>query len=194
MGPGGSAIILLSLVTSGYLFNFVFHPLRFFTRQAEGQRPFFMSAGSGIALAAVVFPAAALLRTRLPADSWLMMLAHAFASAVGVPHATKLLLTLVAAIVLDNALNLASVRLVRGRRSTHLMSFGGKAKTRARCVYDTLTERHGTPMAQLLRRAADQQKLVMLTLKSRKLYCGRIFQVSSDIDSAEACVKIPPSF
>lgn len=49
-------------------------------------------------------------------------------------------------------------------------------------------------MAQLLRRAADQQKLVMLTLKSRKIYCCRIFEVSPDISSAEACVDILPSF
>lgn len=194
MGPGGSAIVLLALVTSGYLFNFVFHPFRFFTRRAEGQRLFFMSAGSGIVLAALVFPAAVLLKSVLPADSWPITFAQGFASAVTVPHASKLLLTLIAAVVLGNLLNFASVRLVRGRHSTHLLSAGGKAKTRAQCVYDALTERHGTPMAQLLRRAADQQKLVMLTLKSRKIYCGRIFEVSSDIDSAEACLEILPSF
>jgi len=194
MGPGGSAIVLMSLLTSGYLFNFIFHPFRFFTRRAEGQRLFFMSAGSGIALAALVFPGAAFLKHLLPADSWPMLLAHAFASAVPVPHANKLFLTLVVAALLAYALNLASVRMVRGKHASHLLSSGGKAKSSAQCVYDTLTERHGTPMAQLLRRAADQQKLVMLTLKSRKIYCGRIFEVSPDIDSAEACLEILPSF
>jgi len=49
-------------------------------------------------------------------------------------------------------------------------------------------------MAKLLRRAVDQQKLVMVTLKSRKIYCGHILEVAADIDAADACLEILPSF
>lgn len=114
----------MSLLTIGYLFNFIFHPFRFSTRRAKGPRLIFMSAGSGIALAALVFPFAAYLKHLLPADCWPMLLAHAFASAVPVTHASKLFLTLIVAVPLTTVLNLASVRLVRGKRASQWLSAG----------------------------------------------------------------------
>jgi len=49
-------------------------------------------------------------------------------------------------------------------------------------------------MAQLLRRAADEQRLVMFTLKSRKIYCGRVFEMPPHIDALDACIELLPSF
>lgn len=49
-------------------------------------------------------------------------------------------------------------------------------------------------MAQLLRRAVDEQKLVMLTMKSRKIYCGRVFEIPFDLTDDRACIEILPSF
>jgi len=193
MGAGGSAIILMTLVISGYLFNLIFHPLRYFAKRAEGQRLFFMSAGTGLVLAAFAFSSIGLLKSLLPADHALLRLAAFFHAAVPIDHANKLMVTLLGGMLLAKVLNLGAARFV-GATASSRAGWTGKTATRAQRVYDKLTERHGSPMAKLLRRAVDQQKLVMVTLKSRKIYCGHILEVAADIDAADACLEILPSF
>ncbi len=193
MGPGGSAIILMTLVISGYLFNLIFHPLRYFAKRAEGQRLFFMSAGTGLVLGAFAFASVGILKAVLAAEHWLLKWAGFFHAAVPVDHANKLMVTLLGGALLAFLLNFASARLV-GARPSLQNDWTEKRSTRAQRVFDALTERHGSPMAKLLRRAVDQQKLVMVTLKSRKVYCGHILDVAADIDAADACLEVLPSF
>lgn len=193
MSPGGSAIVLMTLVISGFLFNLTFHPFRYFAKRAEGQRLFFMSAGTGLVLAALTFSSVGLLKLHLSPHHFLLQWAAFFHKAVPIDHANKLMITLVGGVILAKLLNLGAARLVGARHSPHV-GWSGKRSTRAQRVYDRLTEKHGSPMAKLLRRAVDEQKLVMVTLKSRKMYCGRIFEVAADIDAADACVEILPSF
>jgi len=193
MGAGSSAIIVLVLVISGYVFNLIFHPFRYFASRAEGQKLFFMSAGSGILLGAVVFIAVSGLKPYLRAGSIPLEIAEFVNAAIPIPYAFRLIATLAGSVLLATPLNLISVFLVKGRRSTQDL-LKSSSRTKAQRVYDRLTELHGSPMAQLFRRATDQQKLVMLTLKSRKIYCGRIFEVPPNIDASDACIEILPSF
>lgn len=194
MGAGSSAIVLMALLISGYLFNLNFYPVRYYSNKAEGQKLFFMAAGSGMLLGALVFGVLGLLRTQLNNDSSIILVAGAINGAIPVPHASRLLATMVTSVALARLLNLISVWLVGGRGALADSPDGLKARSRAQRVYDRLTEREGGAMAQLLRRAVDEQKLVMLTLKSRKIYCGRVFEIPFDLDEDRACIEILPSF
>lgn len=193
MGAGSSAIAVLVLVISGYVFNLIFHPARYFAGRAEGQKLFFMSAGSGILIGTVVFLAVSGLKPCLAPDSWPLQFAQFVNRSVPIPYAFRLILTLIASVTLSSFLNLISVRFVGGAKEQKQL-LKGTARTRAQRVYDRLTDSNGSPMAQLFRRAADRQSLVMLTLKSRKIYCGRIFEVPPNIDASDACIEILPSF
>ncbi|MGH8040261.1 MAG: hypothetical protein ACRES5_31985 [Pseudomonas sp.] len=193
MGAGSSAIAVLVLVISGFIFNLIFHPVRYFSSRAEGQKLFFMSAGSGILLGALVFLAVSWLKPYLPADSWPLRLAQFVNQSIPIPYAFRLILALTGSIALSSFLNLFSVWIVRGAK-TNQQLLKGTSRTKAQRVYDRLTDSNGSSMAQLFRRAADKQSLVMLTLKSRKIYCGRIFEVPPNIDAADACIEILPSF
>lgn len=194
MGAGSSAVILMALLISGYLFNLIFHPVRYYSNKAEGQKLFFMAAGSGLLLGALVFAALGLLRPYLGDEHWLVLVGAAFNAAVPIPYASRLLTTIVTAAVLATLLNRASVWMVGGKSaSVHLLD-STKTRSRAQRVYDRLTERDGGSMAQLLRRAVDEQKLVMLTLKSRKIYCGRIVETPFDLSEDRACIEMLPSF
>lgn len=193
MGAGSSAIAVLVLVISGFIFNLIFHPVRYFSSRAEGQKLFFMSAGSGIVLGASVFLVVSGIKPLLPGDSWPLRIAQFINQSIPVPYAFRLILALIGSAAFASLLNLFSVWFVRGakERQQHLK---GEPRNRAQRVYDRLTDTHGSPMAQLFRRAADNQSLVMLTLKSRKIYCGRIFEAPPNIDAADACIEILPSF
>lgn len=193
MTAGSSALILMSLLISGYLFNLIFHPFRYFSSRAEGQKLFFMAAGTGLVLGAVIFAVTGMARPWLDSHSWVLKVAHSLDAAIPIPYACRLLLTIAASVLLSGLLNFLSVQLVRGRRSEKVHANGG-SRSRAQCVYDRLTEQYGSPMAQLFRRAADRQKLVMITLRSRKIYCGRVFEVPPDIDFPDACIEVLPSF
>jgi len=193
MGAGSSAIAVLVLVISGFIFNLIFHPVRYFSSRAEGQKLFFMSAGSGILLGALVFLAVSWLKPCLPADSWPLRLAQFVNQSIPIPYAFRLILSLVGSVALALILNLFSVWIV-GIATAKQKLLKGNYRTKAQRVYDRLTDWNGSSMAQLFRRAADNQSLVMLTLKSRKIYCGRVFEVPPNIDAADACIEILPSF
>ncbi|MGH8466251.1 MAG: hypothetical protein ACRER5_19090, partial [Pseudomonas sp.] len=135
MGAGSSAIAVLVLVISGFIFNLIFHPVRYFSSRAEGQKLFFMSAGSGILLGALVFLVVSGVKPLLPVDSWPLRLAQFINQSIPVPYAFRLILALIGAAVLASFLNLFSVWIVRGakEKQQHLK---GEPRTRAQRVYD----------------------------------------------------------
>ena len=184
MGAGSSALILVTLVISGYLFNLIFYPLRYFSTRAEGQKLFFMAAGAGLILGAFVFVVTGLIRENAGlADSSIFAIAAAIDRTIPVPYACRLLLTIVFAVVGAFLLN-----------GLLWLRYGRKGRPTAKRVYNKLTGMFGNPLSQLLRRGAEQQKLVLLTLKSRKIYCGRIWELPTDIEDEDACVELLPSF
>lgn len=179
-----AALALLPLIISGYLFNLIFYPFRYFSSRAEGQKLFFMAAGSGLFLGAAVFVGSALIKSLSFFESSLASeVAREIDAAIPVPHACKLLFTLFFAVGLAYLFNLILWL-------KHLY----KGKSTGRCVYDNLTEKFGNPLDQLFRRAAETQKLVMITFQSRKIYCGRVMEVPGNLDAEGAFIEILPSF
>jgi hypothetical protein len=184
MGAGSTALVLLSLVISGFLFNLIFYPLRYFSSKAEGQKLFFMAAGAGLIIGALVFGVTGLIKS--PGDfvgSPVSNIASIIDRAIPVPFACRLLLTILVAVTSAFSLNVAV-----------WFFYGQRGRSTTKRVYNKLTDQFGNPLSQLLRRAADRQKLVLLTLKSRKIYCGRILEVPPNIESNDACVEVLPSF
>lgn len=172
---------LLPLLISGYLFNLIFYPFRYFSSRAEGQKLFFMAAGSGLFLGAAVF-----IGTSTPwpfVDRGSSDAVLAVNSAIPVPHGSRLLLTLLFAIALAYVLN-----------GLLWLGYLRRSKPTARCVYDKLTGVFGNPLDQLFRRAAESQKLVIVTLRSRKVYCGRITETPGNLNDAGAFIELLPSF
>ena len=183
MGVGSAAFAVLPLLISGYLFNLVFYPLRYFSSRAEGQKLFFMAAGSGVVMGCFVFLATGLLkRTSFVRDSFIFDAATAINASIPVPHASRLLFLMAFSVVAALFLNGLCGIYFRKRPSA------------VKAVYEKLIEKFGNSMAQLFRKAADEQKTVMLTLSSRKIYCGRILEIPSSIDSDNACVELLPAF
>lgn len=184
MGAGGAVLILVPLLISGYIFNLIFYPFRYFSSRAEGQNLFFMAAGSGLVLGALVF----FITGQVARADWFTGgVAHRIALEIDrslpVAHACRLLATIFSAVLLAVVLN--GLLWIRYR---------SRGRPTGKRVYDKLTDAFGNPLSQLLRKAADKQKLVMLNLKSRKIYCGRILEVPPDIESDDACIEILPSF
>lgn len=174
-------MLLLPLLIGGYLFNLIFYPFRYFSSRAEGQKLFFMSAGSGLFLGVAVFLCAPIASSLLgtaaePIHSYI-------ASAIPIPHATKVLAVLALAILLGLACNgLAWLLFLR------------RSKPTSKCVHEWLTQRFGNPLDQLFWLAAESQKLVLINLKSRKVYCGRVIEVPGNLDADGAFIELLPSF
>lgn len=184
MPSGTSITALLPLVISGYFFNLIFYPTRYFCVRVDGQRLFFISAGTGLVLGAVgFFLASAIAATAAYRCSIFFMLAAELARAIPFPYASKLLFTIAFSIALAYTLNFASYLWFRPT--------GVKV---AKHIYGALVQRHGSPLAQLFRKATEQHKLVMLTLKSKKIYCGRVLEVPTNLDIETAYVEILPKF
>lgn len=192
MGAGGTALALLPLLISGYLFNLIFYPLRYFNERAEGQKLFFMAAGSGLLLGALTFllAAAAASLPGFDTSAPAFVLARVDA-AIPLAHASRLLATIAVAAAgasLLNGLLWVHVRFFRHRRR------GGRGRTTAKHVYLAMTAKYGNALAQLLCRAAATQKLVMISLKSRKVYCGRVLEAPTDTGHADVFIELLPSF
>lgn len=181
MAVGSVALLLLPLLISGYLFNLIFYPFRYFSNRAEGQKLFFMAAGSGFILGAVAFVFAHLIRPLLGAKA--EGISEFISAAIPMPHAGKMILTLVAAVLLGFVFNgIAWLRFCRRQKPT------------AKCVYDSLTRRFGNPLDQLFRQATEAQKLVVITFKSRKVYCGRVMEVPGNLGADGAFIELLPLF
>lgn len=180
MTASASAITVLVLVISGYLFNLIFYPIRYFSARADGQKLFFMAAGTGLTIGAFVFLVAAFLN----GNTALTYAANQIDSAIPIPYACKLVSTIIFAIGLGLILNGLSILVLRGICN----------KETDKQIYKWLIQLFGSPRAQLLRRAADDQRLVLITLKSRKVYCGRILRVPVDIESDSSCIEVLPIF
>ena len=181
-----SLIGILPLLVSGFFFNLIFWPTRFFCARADGQRLFFQSAGSGLLLGMLAFAMAPLVRAMIVSSSALAMIAPWFSTTYPFPNAAALSLALVLGPALALVLNL----LLAGLR--HLFAESGLPTIS--WINQGLTKRYGHPLAQLLRRAVDEQKLIFVALKSRKVYVGRVLEIPGDTESENAYLELLPKF
>lgn len=144
-----------------------------------------MSAGSGLVLGALSFFIAGLIRDRSPNGS-ILNVAHWIGSFLPFPFASRLLLTLALSVLLAYAGNLLLHLWVRYVQR--------KNQKTNQVVNSWFTDRIGTPLAQLLRKAAVRQRLVLLSLQSRKVYCGRILEVPPNLDDSNSYIELLPKF
>jgi len=190
MELGDSIIGLLPLLVSGYLFNLLFYPFRFFTGRADGQRLFFMSAGSGLIIGGIAFGlsyAASIAATTFSAfEGWLPNTIETLHQAIPVSWIGSLLLAIILGPVLAFLGN-GFIFLFR--------KFATAQEVRtSRWIYGEMNLRFGSPLARLLRQAADDQKLVLINLSSRKVYCGRIMEAPLIVDGENAYIELLPKF
>lgn len=180
---------LLPLFVSGFIFNLAFYPTRFFCSRAEGQRLLFLSAGSGLLMGIVAFGIYPLL---IP---WLVgWLPHAgqvgqwFHQAYPGVFSGPLVLAIVASPVFALAGNLALLIW------TSCSGTRRKGIALRKVTFRWYIERFGSPMGQLLHRAVRDDKLLIVTLKSRKVYCGRVFEIPYAPDMESSQIELLPLF
>lgn len=180
-GTGVDGLLgLLPVLTAGYLFNIVFYRTRFVAASAEGQRLFFMCAASGLFIAVLVFPA----------YHWLIgpRLDPPLAAVLPTAHLGPLMGTLLLAPLIAALLNLGYV-------AWHTIITDELGDSTWEWLFAKLTLRFGSPLQRLLIRAAERQDLVMLSLQSRKVYCGLIARLpASGRSGDQQYVQIIPKF
>jgi hypothetical protein len=174
---GGAIASILPLLSAGFLFLWIFYRTRFIIATAEGQKLFFMSAATGFAIGLIAFP----LYRNLPdaARDWYVKL---YPAETG-PLALALLLSASLA-GLFNLYYYARFTITSGPSGTSTWDQ----------VYRELARRHGTPLQKLLVDAAKEEKLVLVTLTSRKIYCGYVLQLPPAFKADDQYIEIIPTF
>ena len=180
-GTGVDGLLgLLPVLTAGYLFNVVFYRTRFVAASAEGQRLFFMCAASGLLLAIVVFPP----------YRWLLgpLLDAELIAVLPIANLGPVMVTLLLAPVIAAIFNLCYV-------AYHALGADGSSDSTWEWLFAKLTSRFGNPLQRLLIRATERQDLVMMSLQSRKVYCGLIARLpASGLAGDQQYVQIIPKF
>lgn len=176
----GGILALLPVITAGFLFNVVWYRTRYITAGAEGQRLFFLCAASGFVIAAVAFP---LYREFIPNRINEFVECYYPGSHVG-----ELMLALVLAPVAASLVNLRYWVPISIKQRSLLK--GGAWEY----AYSKLSARYGNPIQKLLVSATESRQLVLLTLTSRKVYCGIIARMPINFQSDDLFVEIIPKF
>lgn len=189
MGTSSSASILgvLPLIAAGFIFNAIFYVTRFRLTKADGQRLFFACVISGFAIGFVAFIIRALAKEWLSHFERLHDALDWLHAAIPVPFGLTFLLAILLACVLGFVGNglLVLYKFVVDRKDRRRLSVW---------VYWKCMAEHVTALDQLLRRAVFANELVLLCLKSRKVYCGAIFDITGKQESAIAHVQLIPIF
>jgi hypothetical protein len=176
----GGIFGLLPIITAGFILNAIWYRTRYATSLAEGQRLFFMCAAAGFVIAAVAFP---IYRRFLP--SWIDEFVTCYYPG---SHVGELILTLVVAPIAAGVLNLRYM--VPTWISQRSVCKGGSWEW----AFTKLAARYGNSLQKLLVKATESRQLVLLTLTSRKVYCGVIAQMPPNFQSDALFVEIIPKF
>lgn len=183
---------LLPALFSGYLFNLLFCYTHYPFRRAESQRLFIQSAGAGLALTFTVFAMVSIFRQDILTifKAWgIRNLISVAQESLPVEHAASLLLVFVSGPLLAWAFNII-VTIARYFKAllqrVDYMPMAGwmywRAGTNAPTGYEVL-----------IHEAHRENKLVLLNLKSRKVYCGEVIHPPApDLSGSLGCVKILP--
>jgi hypothetical protein len=183
--------LVIPLLAAGFLFVAIFYPTRYLAASSEGQRLFFLCSASGIVISAIGFP---LFRLIAPtsAEQWA---GEQYGAAIVAP----LLFTIGLAVVGAVGLNLVIwcvYRFVGPPAPT------GRHEPTWTWVYALMAARSGDPMQRMLVEAATslgpgsgpRDRLVLLTLSSRKVYCGFVIEVAPMHRADDRYVRMIPVF
>jgi hypothetical protein len=149
------------------------------TAAMEGQRLFFACAVSGFLIAAIGFP----VYRRIFATVFEPTLRSLYPGS----YVGELLATMIIAPVLAVLLNIG-----------YSCRMWVETKTVPKSVWEwafsKLTARFGNSLQRLLVEATEGQRLVLLTLTSRKVYCGMIARMPPSFKTDELYVELIPKF
>lgn len=182
MAPTG-LLGLVPLFVAGFVLVFVGYRTRFVASSAEGQKLFFMCATAGLCLGAVSFPVFGLVTTQAFRD--FVGAAYPFAPKESGPLALAIILGVVFGALLNVEFWLRRALSAGSKRFQSTWHF----------AFHWLATRQGTPLQQLLGNAASaEDALVIVTLTSRKVYCGTVLRLPPIFKADDQYIEIVPMF
>lgn len=174
---------LVPLFVAGFVLVFVGYRTRFVASAAEGQKLFFVCATAGLCLGAMSFPLFGLMTT----DVFRGQIASAYA------FAPKEVGPLALAIVLGAVIGILSNVEFLFRRIAHRGRI--RFESTWHFAFHWLATCQGTPLQQLLGNAASaEDALVMVTLTSRKIYCGTVLRLPPIFKADDQYIEIIPMY
>lgn len=181
-GAGTGALVLgaLPFVVLGYLFIIAWPRTRYFSATADGQRLFFMCAAAGFLLAGLAYPSARLLDVRPVAA----VLEAAFGAHAGYVET-------LAFAVLFGTLFVILLRWFDGPPGSQTE---GEEDPKWHQMFRHLARQHGSPLQRLLISAEQDERLIAVTLTSRKVYCGVVLKLSPAFRSDDQYIEIIPMY
>lgn len=189
MQGSGSLFGLVPLITAGFLFVVLFYRTRFAAAIAEGQKLFFMCAAAGLGIGALAFPFYLAIVPK-PVHEWVARAYPLSADVIG-PLFLSLLLAPATAIFFNV---LTKIRLLfTGQIPGTDWKFFFSASA-WNTVFSSLAGRLGSPLQQLLVHAINNEKLVIINLTSRKVYCGTVLRLPPMFRSDDQFIEIIPVF
>jgi hypothetical protein len=186
-GNGTSLVGILPLLAAGFIFNGIFYITRFRLSKADGQRLFFSCVISGFTVGCIAFAACYALRSHVPADSVLRQTMDWLHRSIPVPYGLTFTATILLAVIFGHCAN-AYLWVRKKMKAPH-----DKRRVSVWAYWRSMPE-YITALDELLRRAVFDDKLVLLCLKSRKVYCGLISETRGNHESAVAHVQLIPAF
>jgi hypothetical protein len=180
---GSGVLSILPIIAAGFVFNLLWLRLRVLLAHAEGQQVFFSAATSGLLIALVAFLA----------YDYLPIPAAVISRLSGLPlqHAGELLFTLILAVFFGLVMNrgeYVGIWLRNFRRNAD-----DERSYRERLLHH-LTKKYGNPMKRFFVEAFERQSLVLLSLRSRKVYCGKLVRMTTLSREEDQFVEILPIF
>jgi hypothetical protein len=182
MQGSGLLLGLVPLFTAGFLFVVTFYATRLRAATADGQRLFFMCAAAGLIIGALSFPLFRWLAPA-PAVAWL-------GTQYPFPPVEAGSLTL--ALFLGPFLALLANGLL-----WVWFRYSGMNPSRLplwNCLFTRMAKRDGSPLQQLLIEAIEENKLVMFSLTSRKVYCGYVMRLPPIFRNDDQYIEVIPLF
>lgn len=186
-GSGTSLVGILPLLAAGFIFNRIFYITQFRLSKADGQRLFFSCAISGLLIGTCAFALCFALRTHVSTGSSLRSMMDWMHSSIPVPYGLSLIATMLLAFGLGH---LANLYLWTRKR---FIASDDKRLVKVWAYWRCMPE-HISALDELLRRALNSDTLVLLCLKSRKVYCGVVSEMRGNHGSAVAYVQLIPFF
>ncbi|WP_144436466.1 hypothetical protein [Lysobacter antibioticus] len=174
MSTSNIALIILPLLVSGFLFTLIFYPTRFISAKFDGQRLFFFAATIGIffgLVTALVYPIIdSLIDAIWPLSYGPLGLRAQKIFPVDYPGAliSCVALSLVFALALNGLLCISW-----NKNKWHRVV----VRSGWNWTINFLIRKIGDPLQQLLIRAVTEQKKVVVSLKSGRVYIGFVYRV-----------------
>jgi hypothetical protein len=182
-GAGAGILGALPFIVLGYLMLVAAYRTRYHVAHAEGQRLFFMCAAAALLIAAFAVPLSRQVELAFLSN----VLEAVFGSQAG--YVETLLAAALVAAILVAVLN--GIDAGRRRRSKRLDEADDGTWP---WVFRSLASRNGSPMQRLMIRAEQDERLIALTLSSRKVYCGIVLKLSPAFRSDDQFIEIIPMF